>query len=325
MESRETQLLGERKTFFLVNPIAGARKARERWESLLPLLTKEYGEFAWEYTEGSGSAVAQTKRALDNGFNLIMAVGGDGTVHEVLNGFLKDGIPYVPNTVLGVWNFGTGGDFARMLYRERTPEILLATLKQGFVSYTDVGFCECADDKGEQTSRYYLNSFDIGIGADTAYEVNTGSKKMGGKLTFMLTAAKCLLKYKYVHMEIMDIDISATVKNMSGCYSMVSAGNGQYAGGGMQLTPHAALDDGLLELMLVHKSSRLKLLSLIPSVYKGKHIKSKLVQTMQVAGFHIRAQKPIPIECDGETVGYTDARVRILPKVLLLLKPCFAG
>ena len=320
MESREMRTLGERKTFFLVNPIAGARKSREKWESLLPLLTKEYGEFAWEYTENAGSAAMQTRRALDNGFNLIMAVGGDGTAHEVLNGFLKDGVPYAKGAVLGVWHLGTGGDFARMLYRERSPEALLSTLKQGIVSYTDVGFCECADDKGGPVSCYYLNSFDIGIGADTAYEVNSGSKKMGGKLTFMLTAVKCLFKYKYVHM-----DISAKTQSMSGYYSMVSAGNGCYAGGGMQLTPHASLEDGLLDLMLVNKSSRLKLLSLIPSVYKGGHIKSKLVQTMQVAGFDIRTKKPLTIECDGETVGYTDARVRILPKVLLLLKPCLTA
>ena len=309
----------DKKIFFIVNPMAGGRRANSKWESFLPKLEASGLDFFWEYTSSSGSAGEQIRHAvLQNNAEVIIVFGGDGTLFEVVNGLILNDKLIREEIILGVCSAGSACDFTRFAYTGFNGDAL-DMLERGQIKYIDVGRCSfMAKDKTKQI-RYYLNSCDMGAGADTCYAVNANNgllkKLLRGKLAFLLSALKVLMSFKYTNTH-----ITCNEEKYSGEYIIAGVGNGMYAGSGMKLFPNAELCDGKLDILLVSKRSRLEILRIFTKVYSGEFIHEKDVSYLQAALVSIETDLPVLIELDGELVGYTNAEVSVLPSLLPLLQ-----
>ncbi|MCL2678104.1 MAG: diacylglycerol kinase family lipid kinase [Clostridiales bacterium] len=307
--------LRDRKLFFIVNPAAGNGRGEREWRRLLPLLRRENWDFSWAFTEEPGSAPRQIRAALDGGRDLIVAVGGDGTAHQTLNALLQENGLYKEGSALAVWPVGSGCDFARMLYKSKRRGDLLNLLQNGRIENIDIARCVYTSPGGPQET-YYLNSADAGLGADTCRRLNERNRKLFPKLAYFSSAIRSLLAYKYV-----PAAVESDAEVFRGEFLLAAVCNGRYFGGGMMPAPTASLNDGLLNLLLVRKMSKLKVLRVLPRIYRGKHLEVAGVEYLKVKEVKISAEAAISLETDGETAGYSDVYMRVLPGALPLLLP----
>lgn len=305
-----------KKTFFIVNGNAGHGKAKEAWQQLLPLIEQECPCFGWEFTPAANQGAAMARRALDEGYDLIVAVGGDGTMHEVLNGFLCDDKPYKKDAMLAFWALGSGCDTGRTVYGSRDKEIFLQMLKHGQAVAFDAGKCRYQLADGAWAESYFMNSCDAGIGADVAYYTNTHSKALGGTLSFLKAALVCLVKYKPPQMHIV-----VDGKEYNGRYMMAAVGNGKYFGSGMKFVPDASFTDGKLDMLLADEVKMPTILVLLAKLYKGAHTTHPIVHISRFEKMKVEVEPRMVIELDGESVGYTDMEVSVLPSAFRMLVP----
>lgn len=312
--------IAEKRIFFLINPKAGGGLAEKCWKIELPLLEGKI-DFFYEYTKGPDSIGDQIREAVcERDAEAVIIVGGDGSLYDAVNGIIADNALFSPELILGVCPLGSGCDFARYIYGGKHMP-LLDLIRNGQVKRIDVACCEHADLEGNRKRHYFINSFDMGAGADTCVSVNAGEGRIkrltrNGKLAFLLSALKVLLSFHYT-----DTVIEADGRKYSGEYIIAGAGNGRYIGGGMLMFPRAALDDGLLDLLLVERRSKLKLFQAFPLIYSGSHLNLSGVTYEKAADIRIKTGRPIPIELDGEVPGFTDVTLSVLPGVLPLLLP----
>lgn len=313
--------IADKRIFFLINPKAGGGKAVAWWDNQRQRLNDSGIDFFYEFTTGPSSAASQIRQAIyDKGAEALMIVGGDGSLYDAINGIIEAGQIIRPGLIFGVCPVGSGCDFARFIY---SPHGLTLTelIRRGRVKKVDVGCCEYTGQNGAVERHYFINSFDMGAGADTCAEVNAGNGRIkritrSGKLSFLLTALKVLLAFNYSH-----TIIEADSRVFSGEYIIAGAANGRYIGGGMMMFPEALLDDGLLDLLLVERRSRLNILRAFPLIYSGNHLSQPGITYVKAACINIKTDRPIHIELDGEVPGYTDVSLSVLPRALPLLLP----
>jgi len=234
--------------------------------------------------------------------------GGDGTLHEVANGLAGQ------NVALGVVPSGTGNDFARSLGLSLEPGQAITELAQGEIKKLDLGRCE---------KKYFINMGGLGFDADVAYRVNR-KRFFRGRLAYLIAALQTLLAYKTYQLE-----ISIDNKVITADSILVSVGNGQYVGGGFRLLPQAALDDGLLDIMVVSNTSRKEIICALPSLYKGGHVghpKCEFYRGREVI-INLKDAKGAAIaQVDGEELLKFPLRFGIEPQALQVIvpKPCMA-
>jgi len=307
------------RTFFIINPKAAQGRSGERWQKLCDSLKSQGLDFDVEMTTAPESAIHQVRDALDKGYRRIVAVGGDGLANEALNGFIdpETDRPYYADAEFVVCPSGTGRDFARNIYENADSFADLAdNLNNGRVRLIDIGRVDFFDAKGNEMHRYYLNSADAGLGANTCYEVEKGfAKRLWGKISFAFAAITAIFEFQYqpVHLE-----IDGEVRD--GEFLTVFASNGRFGGGSMLITPRASLNDGLLDILIVDKMKKLRIFRFFLSVYKGKHIELPEVEYIQAKEIKISGSK-LWFETDGELPGLTPAVFRVIPGVLRLRVP----
>ena len=311
------------RIFFIVNKYSGGGRAGSWWRSALPILEQQGLDFFWQYSEGGAATSAQVRRAvLEENATAVLAVGGDGHMHDIVNGLIAEDKLLREGLVYGVYPAGSGCDFARMLFKNgKNNNIngLLELLFNGQLLPIDVGRADFFGSDGEGRRTYFINGSDIGLGAETAWRVNARDgflKRLlkNGQLAFFVAAMQALLAYKYLPMR-----IEADGENLDGQYLIAAAGNGRYMGGNMCLFPRAKLDDGLLELLLVGKMPKIRALRLFAKVYNGTVLEIKEVCYRQSRNVSLVPDKPLPLELDGELPGFTPLNICVLPQILPLL------
>ena len=310
-----------KRLYCIVNPLAGGGKCGAAWRQILPDLIKRQPDLFWEYTEGAGTAGRQVGEAvLQRGAEAVVVFGGDGSLHDVINGIIRDDRLIRDDLILAFHPAGSACDLARTLYGKK-HSALPDLLQSGVIRRVDVGRCTFRGREDMPRVSYFLNSFDAGAGADTCVRVNAGAGRAkrwlrNGRLAFMLNAFCVLMGFSYT-----DAEIIADEKGFSGRYIIIGVGNGRYIGGGMLLFPQASLDDGWLDLLLIEERSRKDILRLLPTVYRGGFFQACGVHAMKCKQVLLRTKRPIAIELDGEVPGYTEAQVHVLPRLLPLLFP----
>jgi len=311
-----------RKLFFLINSQAGGGKAAQWWRAALPLLEQQGFDFFWQYSAGGVETARQVRRAvLEKGATVVLAAGGDGHLHDVLNGLIENDQLLRPDLALGVYPAGSGCDFARMIYLhtgDRQQEGWLKLLKQGRLRSLDVGRAAFSRPDGAPAAAYFLNGVDIGLGAATCLRVNAQDRRvkrlLQGQMAFLLATLQALAAYDYTPTRIV-----ADGEELSGLYLIAAAGNGVFMGGNMRLFPAAQPDDGLLDLLLVRKLPKLQVLRLFAKVYDGTVREVAEVDYRQVRSVTFLPAAPLPLELDGELPGLTPLTVRLLPRLLPVL------
>lgn len=254
-------------------------------------------------TKAPGEAVGLAERAARE-FDVVIAAGGDGTVHEVANGLLRAG----GRAALGVLPLGSGDDFVKML----PPREAVARIAAYEVKALDAGRI-----RADGVERYFANGMDIGFGAHGAHNVRKVPVFLTGLGAYLGALALTLLRYPKLEVRL-QLDGGAPFSQTT---AMTAVMNGRAFGGSFHVCPDARIDDGELDLLIADGLRRLEILGLVPKIMRGAHGGDPRLKLLKARRVTIESDTPLLVEADGE-IAFDDARrleVEILPGVLRVL------
>lgn len=287
--------------YFILNPLSGKGKASHIISRLLNSFTRNDQKPIISSTKKAGEATLLARDAVRQGYTHIIAIGGDGTVNEIVNGIADS------HCTLGVIPMGSGNDFARTLYSGSISiDAVLKTLAQNKQTPIDVGWVRSTNKEGETKEKYFINGIGIGLDAKVAYE----AKKLNwlpNNMIYTMAALKTIMTYDSTTVSIYNNEMIDSEKK----YLLISVGNGKSAGGGFYLTPDADLADGVYDICLVKDITLLKILKIFPTVFKGKHGKFPEVKFLRTNELRIQSAEGLPVHIDGEILGLQEADIEI--------------
>jgi len=293
-----------RRAFVVVNPAAGGGRTARRWPSLRERLRRVGLEFEVAETSGPGSATELARTAVADGWPLVVAVGGDGTVNEVANGLIDP--TGRPTGVLGAIMTGRGRDACRNLKIAADHAVAVRRLVHGEDVLVDVGAAEWSG----APPRVFVSS--AGAGFDAVAAIRAQSIRSPGTVPYLLGVLHALRGHRPVHAAI-TIDGRPT---WTGSLTMAVVANGPHYGGGMRIAPAARPDDGALDLLIVAGLRRAELLAWLPTVYWGAHLRSAKVTTARGRSIEIVTEPAVPVHLDGEPIAATPIRIAVRPEAL---------
>ncbi len=295
----------------IVNPRAGrgAQGATPTIERTLRSLGLDY---ELRTTEGPGDATRLARRALEDGRRFLVAVGGDGTIHEVVNGMLAGDRPVVPDPVLGVVACGSGCDFIRTFGLPPGPTAAASRLAGGDARQLDVAKITYVDHQGQGAVRYFANIAEAGLGGSTARRA-AGLPRVLGASRYFLAFWLTLPAFRPGSMRV-EVDGGTAYEGRA--VNLVVA-NCRFFGGGMQVSPRSNPADGVLDVT-VFTGPKTDSFTMLPRVYRGRHLPHPNIVELKGRRVGLEAETPFDIEADGEALGTTPATVEVLPRVLRL-------
>lgn len=289
----------------VVNPAAGGGRTERLWSSLRDDLCRLGLAFEWAPTAGPGGAVALARAAAEAGAGLIVAVGGDGTLNEVVNGVTRDAAP--PPTV-GALLTGRGRDAARNLGLATDLRAAARRLVEGVDARIDLVRARWPDG----AHRYVVNAAGAGFDARVAHRSAAGGGR--GTVAYLLAVLSTLSSHAPVPAEI-EAD---GARAWSGRLSAAVVANGAHFGGGMRIAPAADVADGVLDLVILGDLGRLELLRWLPAVYRGGHLANRHVVASRARRVTVRGAVPLPVHVDGEVAADTPVTFVVCPGTLRL-------
>lgn len=306
------------RLFVIANPTAAGGSVGESWRDITSTIRSVIGEFAWAVTKGPGHATELAREALRAGYEVIGSLGGDGTHNEVVNGFFDGGQPVREGASLAILPFGTGGDLRKTLGLSGELVQSVLRLARGEPSPCDVGHLRYVTHTGEQAERFFINITSFGLGGLVDQKVNESSKALGGKVSFLLGSVRALAEFQPRGIRLtVDGQTSEVVINN------VAVANGRYFGGGMKIAPHAALDDGLFDVVILRPQDFGELLSNAVKLYEGRHFESAAVSLLrgkEVVAEPINEADRILLDVDGEALGRLPAHFTVIPEAIGLYR-----
>jgi len=300
------------KIWVLVNPRAGSGRSKSRALAFL----ERVPEAELVETERPGGAIDVARQAHRENVDVLVAVGGDGTLQQCATGLCIDeqGQPTHPSTRLLILPAGTGGDYRRSLSFTESVDQAVARLAQPQLKAVDIGRLE-VQLEGRRHVAAFINVVSFGIGGLTDRLVESSPKWLGGKMTYLWGAARATLLHQPTAVELwVDDQLVETAP-----FSNVAICLGRYFGGGMRIAPRAELSDGLFDIVTI-EMGKLRTLSLSAFIYQGTHLTQPGVQSYQGRTLVARAVQPerCLIDADGEPMGTLPLRVELLPQALTL-------
>jgi diacylglycerol kinase (ATP) len=238
-------------------------------------------------------------------YDLLVVVGGDGTLNEVVNGVAGRGVE------LAVLPAGTGQDFGRTHGIPTRFDDAVRTALSGEAKALDLGRATYAG--GE---RYFANVGSVGMSGAVAHRANSMSKALGGRVTFYYALVREFLAWQNT-----EVTVTYDEGERRGRMHDVIVANGQWHAGGMRLAPDARPDDGLFDVVLIGDVSKLDFVTTSPKLYGGGHVHHPRVDVLRTAALTVDAAEPLPIELEGEQVGTTPARFEVVPGALHVRMP----
>lgn len=302
------------KTFFVVNPKSANGGTGRRWAELAASIARTLSDFGVEFTKGPLDAVHITRTALKSGYECIVAVGGDGTINEVTNGFFEDGKVINPNAALGVLPRGTGGDFRKTFDWALDDAAAINRLKTPETRPFDVGRLDFLGHDGKPQTRYFANICSFGVSGVVDAEVNKTSKALGGKVSFMLGSFKAMTRYKDQRVRL-TLDDKPLEEVM---VTTLSVANGKFFGGGMKVAPDADVSDGLFDVVIWSGYGLKDFVVKSAGIYSGEHVKWKNTRVVRAKRVVAESDEKVLIDCDGEQPGTLPCTMTILPSAIRL-------
>lgn len=301
------------KAFFIVyNPVAGRGGARRRAAAVQAWMEARGATFQMQATNARGDAVRLAAQAAREGWPVVVAVGGDGTINEVVNGLLRAEDEGVALPTLGIVPAGSGNDFVKVLGLYRQPfERVMDVLWRATPREVDVG---CAN------GRYFLNGLGWGFDGFVAEEVYR-IRRLRGFAAYLWAVLKVLPRYPTARVR-MWLDERQPVERD---ITMVAVTNGPCYGGGFWICPHARVDDGWLDVAFADAMRPWHLLPLLPRVMRGTHVDHPRVAFDKAREVVLQSDRPLPSQVDGELLGTNleEIRVRVFPRRLAVLADTF--
>lgn len=293
----------------IFNPVSAGGKTQTHFKEIMDELGNYFGNgFAVYITTRQNEAENIARTVIENGTDLIIGVGGDGTLNEIINGFYSNGRLINHECRLGIISSGTGEGFSRSLMLPKNLSEQVEIIQKGKTKSVDIGRIIYSSTNGSREERYFLNEFQVGIGGAVVKNVDSSLKKLGGSISFALGTVKTALIHPNQF-----LSIKTNSKNeYHGQFVGLVVANGNTTGGGMLLTPDAKIDDAQFDLLLMHDQTPLERLWNFPKIYSGSHIRSEKFEIIHADHIEIDSDENIPIEADGELLGNLPCSVELL-------------
>ena len=304
------------RAFIIVNPKAKNGRAGKEWNSLEQVIREEYrGEFHAELTKAPLHATTLARQALKEGYQFVVALGGDGTINEVVNGFFEAGKPVNSQAILGILPFATGADFVKTVEIPIEFRAAVKRLNASSTKLCDVGLISADGLDGQDISRYFINSAEFGVGAEVVARVNRTTKMFGGKASFTWSILRTMPFYrnKTVHYS---IDNGEEIK---ACMNNVTVANGRFYGAGLQPAPEAQLDDGLFDVAVIGDIGFHVAAKNMSKLRDGTYLKLPYVTFRRGKTVSARSDDQVLIEADGELIGRLPATFDVIPAAIKVL------
>lgn len=290
------------KTAFVVNPTSGGGHAGKAWPLIAEELDRLNQHYKVYFTRHSGDGINMAKKAVDDGAELIVAVGGDGTLREVVNGI------DINKNIFALLPLGTGNGFRRACSLPgKWPEII-----RGLSSWEPRLI-----DLGLINGSFFLNVVGIGFDAAVASLASQKYKIIKGYAAYVAAFFNELKVFEDFCSEINCRNWKIEQPNTL----IVAIANGAFYGGGFNIAPHASIDDGQLDLIIIRKQNSSETTLLAFQALVGKHLDNAAVITTKVNSLEIDADHPVPIHIDGEVIGKLPVKIEIKPAALKLMAP----
>jgi diacylglycerol kinase (ATP) len=242
---------------------------------------------------------------------LLVVVGGDGSVNEVVNGVAEaDGVE------VAVIPRGTGWDFVRTYGIARDLDSAIEIALNGDVREIDLGLVSFRSWAGADARAYFANVASAGISGAIAQRANDSSKALGGKVSYYWATLAVFARWQTG-----EVRLSVDDEIRGGKMIDVVVANGRYLGGGMMMCPEAEPDDGQLDVLVIGDVTKRDLLFVLPKTYRGRHLPHPRLELLRGRVITVDADEPLPIELDGEQPGTTPARFEVVPRALRLRVP----
>jgi diacylglycerol kinase (ATP) len=302
----------------IVNPQAGSRSVGRQWPQINRQLQKAGLSFEYEFTRGSGHALDIASQAIRDGYNYLIAVGGDGTVNEVANGILRSVNPL--SIILGIVSAGTAHAFTFSLgvtkdYSNVKDCSYLTRQRKALI---DVGIVKCGN-RGQSIERFFLNEASIGLAAEIVDAWQSLPNRFGKGVNFALRNIAGYMSLASHRNKKVRLQIGDEVETISICTLVLS--NGRYYADRMLIAPHASLDDGLLNAIVVGDVSRFDVLKIRPALYDGSHLKHSRIREIKTTAVTVESDEHLLVEADGEILGECPASFHVVPSALTVVIP----
>jgi YegS/Rv2252/BmrU family lipid kinase len=242
--------------------------------------------------------------------DLLVVVGGDGSLNEVVNGAAGSGVE------IAVLPSGTGQDFGRTYGIPSRFEEAVGIARDGATRVVDAGRVTYRTWAGDEAVRWFANVGSVGMSAAVAQRANSMSKVLGGRLTFFYALTRVFLSWQNT-----EITVRLDDGERRGPMHDVILANGRWHGGGMLLAPDALPDDGVFDVVVIGDVTKFDFVTTAPKIYKGKHVGHPKVEIVKSATVAVDAREHLPIEVEGEQVGTTPARFEVVPGALRVRVP----
>ncbi|KPK22538.1 MAG: hypothetical protein AMJ70_05800 [Dehalococcoidia bacterium SG8_51_3] len=293
----------------IVNPVAGAGRAAKKWPHIMAQLRSIDLRFDYVITEAPGHARELAKHAVAGGYKLVVSVGGDGTINEVVNGLYDSGS--IGDVRLGIIGTGTGSDYIRTIGVPRAYPDACQCLKDSRKVAVDVGVVEY-NDGGEIVRRLFVNFAGMGFDAEIVRTTTLKYKKLNATASYLAGLLSALVLYKN---KVVALNIDGETIEEKVCSILFS--NGKYSGSGMFAAPEADVADGLLDVLIIGDLSKPDLLWSLPRVYRGTHLTHPKVTLRKAREIEVvGSDEPVSLQVDGELIGKVPARIYIVPSLL---------
>ncbi len=292
------------------NAKSGKGKVARAIPGIVDQLTRRDLEHSVRYTEAPGHATQIAREWMEAGNRFVVAVGGDGTIHEVVNGMVEDDKPRHPEAVLGVISAGTGSDFIKTFGLPAAPGVAVAHLDGPESFPIDIGKITYRDGGGSVT-RYFPNIAEAGIGADVVARAQRLPRWLGPTV-YLVAFWLAMRKHKIAQVEVDLVD-----RTYAGPANNIVVANCQFFGGGMKIAPKAVPTDGLLDIQIEHARKR-DAIAIMPKVFKGEHLPHPDIEEFKRVKCTVTSDRPLLIEADGEVLGKTPATFEVLRDLIHL-------
>lgn len=299
----------------IANPCSAGGQTARIWPEIERHLVDSLGLFQTRWTERPGHAIDLAREAARGGCEVVVAVGGDGTINEVINGLIES--QRGREITFGLIPRGTGSDFRRAIGLSRSLAQAALALRRRQTRIIDAGRVYYSSRDGGRQQRYFCNVTSFGVGGAAADRVSRSSKALGGRLTFLLATAASLFKYRNQRIQLtLDGQPLAPFKALH-----IAVGNGSFHGGGMRVCPRADLADGLFDVTIIGDVSPLEVASRAYLLYNGQIYTHSKVDFYRAREIVARSDETVWIEIDGEPLGKLPLEITVLPKALRVIVP----
>lgn len=303
------------KTAFIVNPHAGNGSTGSTWPFIDSLAKDRLGLFDTYMTQRPGDAVIFAKNTVAEKTKLLVCVGGDGTLNEVVNGVMMNEESIRSNVALGFIPNGTGCDFIRTVSIPQNIEQAMDLIASGHTRSIDLGVLFLKNHKGQDRYRYFHNIASFGLGGEVSRRVNRTTKALGPFVSFMWATLISVFLYGTKSIRIL---VDGSFEKKVSVWNLVVA-NGQYHGGGMWVAPDASVCDGLLNVTIIGDLKISEVLINLPKLYNGRIY--DIDKVIRLTGKKVAAisDDHVLLEVDGEQPGMLPAVVKTVPGALKII------